>query len=138
MLVYCIELFAYMRSPWVVHSKAQLAGNGGALVKSCNAAVGNPGASLRVSHKTASCFVASSCNRPTMTAKMRLTSDRFMTHSYRQIVQYSTLDSQNGLYFNTCTFGQRSYLDAGPGRVGLLQKAGHYRIDLAEVLQVGQ
>ena len=39
-----------LKSFWIAHSKAQLADNGGALVKGCNAAVSDPGASRRASH----------------------------------------------------------------------------------------
>ena len=39
-----------LKSFWIAHSKAQLAGNGGPLAKSCYAALSHPGASRRASH----------------------------------------------------------------------------------------
>ena len=52
------------RAPKKVHGKAQFAGNGRALAKSCNAAVGLFRGSLRASCQGAICVVAWACHSP--------------------------------------------------------------------------
>lgn len=52
--MYCLRLHAEIRIPQISQDKAQLAGNGYSLDKSCNAGLGD---SLRASRETAICCV---------------------------------------------------------------------------------
>jgi len=55
--VYCLRLHAEIRTSQIPQVKAQLAGNGHSLGKSCNAGLGDLGDSLRASRETAICCV---------------------------------------------------------------------------------